>query len=96
MTGKATIGQNFIASISGSMLSITVAQPLDVVKTRIQNRPFDSPESGISIIRKLLKYEGPRAFFKGIIPKLLIVGPKLVFSMTVAQSLITYFQESCY
>ncbi|CAN0487324.1 unnamed protein product, partial [Hapterophycus canaliculatus] len=47
--------------------SITVAAPLDVVKTRIQNRPFDSPESGVRVVRKLLATEGPGAFFKGLV-----------------------------
>merc|ERR1719410_741890 len=45
-TKDATFFQNFIASISGAVASITVAAPLDVIKTRIQNKPFDAPESG--------------------------------------------------
>jgi hypothetical protein len=39
---RATWTQDAIASCIGATASITVAQPLDVVKTRIQNRPFDS------------------------------------------------------
>lgn len=94
--GEATLLQNFISSSSGATASIIVAQPLDVVKTRIQARPFDSPESGTHIIKKLLKEEGASAFFKGVTPKLVAVGPKLVFSMTIAQSLISYFQDKGY
>ncbi|CAG8692784.1 25439_t:CDS:2, partial [Racocetra persica] len=78
---KATFFQNFCASIGGAIASISVAQPLDVVKTRIQNRPFESPESGVQIIRNMIRQEG-------ITPKLMVVGPKLVFSFTVAQQLI--------
>ncbi|KAF9898245.1 hypothetical protein BX616_004292 [Lobosporangium transversale] len=85
---KATFFQNFCASIGGSVASITVAAPLDVVKTRIQNRNFDSPEGGMSIIRNMVRNEGFGAFFKGLLPKILVVGPKLVFSFTVAQQLI--------
>ncbi|CAJ0767274.1 9024_t:CDS:2, partial [Entrophospora sp. SA101] len=85
---KATFFQNFCASIGGAIASISVAQPLDVVKTRIQNRPFDSPETGTQIIRKMILKEGTSAFFKGITPKIIVVGPKLVFSFTVAQQLI--------
>ncbi|CAH1764113.1 10147_t:CDS:2, partial [Entrophospora sp. SA101] len=55
---KATFLQNFCASIGGAIASISVAQPLDVVKTRIQNRPFDSPETGTQIIRKMILKEG--------------------------------------
>ncbi|CEG37289.1 mitochondrial gtp gdp carrier protein 1 [Plasmopara halstedii] len=91
---SATFFQNFVASISGASASIIVAQPLDVIKTRIQSRPFDSPESGMVVVRNLLKFEGPSALFKGLIPKLSVVGPKLVFSFAVAQHLIAYFEKS--
>ncbi|CAI2169283.1 17353_t:CDS:2 [Funneliformis geosporum] len=85
---NATFFQNFCASIGGATASISVAQPLDVVKTRIQNRPFDAPEGGVQIIKNMIKKEGTSSFFKGITPKLIVVGPKLVFSFTVAQQLI--------
>mmetsp|Transcript_32110 Transcript_32110/g.49654 ORF Transcript_32110/g.49654 Transcript_32110/m.49654 type:complete len:323 (-) Transcript_32110:36-1004(-) len=89
----ATWAQDAISSSAGAIASITVAQPLDVIKTRIQNRPFDSPESGISILRKLVKNEGAGGFFKGLTPKLLVVGPKLIFSFTIAQHTIAYFTQ---
>ena len=65
---RATWMQDAISSCAGATASITVAQPLDIVKTRIQNRPFNSPESGVSIITNLMKNEGPGAFFKGEYP----------------------------
>lgn len=80
--------QYFLASTVGSICSIVVAAPLDVVKTRIQNRPFDSPEKGVQVIKNLVKEEGITAFFKGVTPKVVFVGPKLIFSFTVAQYLI--------
>jgi len=88
---RATWTQDAIASSAGAFASITVAQPLDVIKTRIQNRHFNSPESGIAIMTKLVKNEGIGGFFKGLTPKLMVVGPKLVFSFTVAQHTIAYF-----
>ncbi|KAJ1506364.1 hypothetical protein HMI56_000646 [Coelomomyces lativittatus] len=73
----------------GSMLSILVSAPLDVIKTRLQNQPFHAtPVSGYTVIKNLIRHEGMGAFFKGLVPKLSIVGPKLVFSFTVAQWLI--------
>jgi hypothetical protein len=92
-TEQATWTQDAIASCAGATASIAVAQPLDVIKTRIQNRPFHSPESGVSVITNLVKNEGFGAFFKGLTPKLLVVGPKLVFSFTVAQHTIAYFTK---
>ncbi|KAI9268854.1 mitochondrial carrier domain-containing protein [Phascolomyces articulosus] len=91
---KATFFQNFCASIGGAVASITVAAPLDVVKTRIQNRNFDNPESGLNIIKDLIKKEGFSGFFKGLTPKILVVGPKLIFSFTVAQQLIPFFDKA--
>lgn len=95
---------DFVASIGGAVASIAVASPLDVVKTRIQGAKFDSNISGMTIIRDMVRTEGVGAFFKGLTPKviqsdrpeltrsqILVVGPKLVFSYTLAQSLIPFF-----
>ena len=92
---EATWMQNFVASIAGSIASITVAAPLDVVKTRIQNANFESKVGGVAIIRDMIRNEGLLAFFKGLTPKVLVVGPKLVFSFTPAQSLIPWFGKVC-
>lgn len=66
---KATWTQNFIASISGAVASITVAAPLDTIKTRIQNANFEHNVSGVTVVKDMLKHEGPTAFFKGLTPK---------------------------
>lgn len=87
----ATWTQDAIASCLGAVASISVAQPLDVIKTRVQHRPFGCTETGFGIIASLVRNEGFGAFFKGLAPKLLVVGPKLVFSFTVAQHTIAYF-----
>jgi hypothetical protein len=88
---KATWTQNFIASIAGAVASITVAAPLDTIKTRIQNANFEQKTRGVTIVRDLIRDEGAMALFKGLTPKILVVGPKLVFSYTIAQSLIPWF-----
>ncbi|KAJ3996974.1 mitochondrial carrier domain-containing protein [Lentinula boryana] len=90
---KATWTQNFIASIAGAVTSITVAAPLDTVKTRIQNANFENKVHGAVVIKDLIKNEGITAFFKGLTPKIIVVGPKLVFSYTLAQSLIPLFGQ---
>lgn len=107
---KSTVLQNFLASIAGAVASITVAAPLDVVKTRIQNANFENKVSGMAVVRELVRDEGVGALFKGLTPKvrilssrqsekiftlffykILVVGPKLVFSYTMAQTLIPLF-----
>lgn len=88
----ATFLQETAGSVVGACASIAVAQPLDVIKTRIQQNAFaETQQSGFSIIGSLLKNEGPGAFFKGFVPKLLVVGPKLIFSFTIAQQLMGFF-----
>mmetsp|Transcript_3047 Transcript_3047/g.6171 ORF Transcript_3047/g.6171 Transcript_3047/m.6171 type:complete len:320 (+) Transcript_3047:233-1192(+) len=89
--GEATWTQDAIASIAGATASITVAAPLDVIKTRLQSGT--STESGTTILLNLARTEGPGAFFRGLWPKLLVVGPKLVFSFTVAQQMIGVFER---
>lgn len=68
---KATWTQNFVASIAGAVASITVAAPLDTVKTRIQNANFESKVSGATVIKELVRNEGPTALFKGLTPKVI-------------------------
>lgn len=89
----ATLYQNFIASIYGATASLIVSAPLDVIKTRMQNRSFGASESGFSIYRNMMEKEGLTAFFKGVIPKLITTGPRLVFSFALAQSLIPAFDR---
>ena len=91
---NASLSQNFVSSVAGGVASITVASPLDVIKTRIQTRDFNSGESGMHILKDLLRKEGPAALFKGLVPKVLVVGPKLVFSFTIAQHMIGVFERS--
>jgi hypothetical protein len=90
---QASLFQNFVASTVGGVASIAVASPMDVIKTRVQTRPFGNMETGSELLRRLLQEEGVRALFKGIVPKTLIVAPKLVFAFTVAQTLISEFER---
>lgn len=91
---KASWFQNFIASIGGATASLVVSAPLDVIKTRIQNRNFENPESGFKILTNMARNEGAGSFFKGLVPKLLMTGPKLVFSFWLAQTLIPAFDRA--
>lgn len=66
---SATWFQNFVASIAGASASLVVSAPLDVIKTRIQNRNFENPESGFRILTNMARHEGFSSFFKGLVPK---------------------------
>ena len=90
---KNSLGQHFVCSSGASTACIAISSPMDVVKTRIQNKDFSSNTSGRKIFFDIVKKEGLGAFFKGIGPKLLTVGPKLTFSFTVAQYCIQLFTD---
>jgi hypothetical protein len=90
--------------MAGAVASLTVSAPMDVIKTRIQNKNFENPETGFQILKSMIRNEGFTAFFKGLTPKILTVGPKLVFSyaalekevdvrFAVAQTLIPFFDR---
>ena len=64
--------------------SIAISQPLDVIKTRIQNQNFESKVGGMTVIRELIKNEGFSAFFKGLTPKVLYVCTLLLTGPTPA------------
>lgn len=87
----ATFLQTSISSMVGSVASIIVACPLDVVKTRIQSGSY-AEKGGFAIIRGIAREEGLGAFFKGWVPKTMTVGPKLVFSFTIAQYLMALWE----
>jgi hypothetical protein len=77
--------------VVGASASLIVSAPLDVIKTRLQAASFETNESGFSILARMAKNEGFTAFFKGLTPKMLMTGPKLVFSFWLAQVLIPAF-----
>lgn len=89
MDGQADLWQNLIASGAGAVLSLGVSSPLDVIKTRVQQGM--TPDSGTQVLSKLLRTEGGRALFKGLGTKLVVVAPKMIFSMTVAQHVMQWF-----
>lgn len=86
----ATFAQTTVSSTAGAVSSIIVACPFDVVKTRIQSGTFGN-QGGTKIMKNIMQQEGVGGLFKGAAPKVFAVGPKLVFSFTIAQSLMARF-----
>ena len=90
-TSQATVLQNFAASTVGGCLSIAITNPMDVVKTRIQNKNFGDKATSGSVVRALMREEGFSAFFKGLTPKITASTPKLVFAYTATEWFINKF-----
>ncbi|EKF26617.1 mitochondrial carrier protein, putative [Trypanosoma cruzi marinkellei] len=90
---EATFIQNFVSSTVGGCLGVWFTNPIDVVKTRIQNKRFeDGRVTGWGVMKETFQKEGVTAFYKGMLPKLLTSAPRLVFSYTMTQFFIRCFR----
>lgn len=69
------MGQVFAGSTS-AILAVTLTQPLDVLRTRIQvhNQTGGRPATYGSVSRELLATSGVGGFYKGVTPRILHLG----------------------
>ena len=91
-----SLWETLMCSTIGCLGSICAAAPFDVIKTRIQQFAFEEKIPARRLALDLVKTEGPGAFFKGMLPKTLVVGPKLIFSFTIAQYLFGKYESLLY
>ncbi|KAJ3300071.1 hypothetical protein HK104_004793 [Borealophlyctis nickersoniae] len=82
--GDPTFANVFGSGVAAGIVAAAVVTPMDVVKTRLQV----TPKPGDPVFRgmahcwsEIIKNEGPRALFKGVIPRVMIVSP--LFAITV-------------
>ena len=79
-----------IGLVSGAMGPFSNA-PIDTIKTRLQKTPAEAGETALSRITKIatdmFKQEGPRAFYKGITPRVMRVAPGQAVTFTVYEFL---------
>lgn len=71
--------QQFAAGGGAGLVEILIMQPLDVVKTRIQIQVKGAPGSYNGLgdcFRTIYRVEGPKAFYKGIVPPICAETPK--------------------
>jgi solute carrier family 25 2-oxodicarboxylate transporter 21 len=82
---EGTLLNNFVAGSIGGTLGTILNTPVDVVKTRIQSQMagmnlYNTIGSlkynwTIPAIATVFKEEGPKALYKGFVPKVLRLGP---------------------
>ncbi|RNF02630.1 mitochondrial carrier protein [Trypanosoma rangeli] len=82
---RATLFQNLCASTVGACLSITVTNPMDVIKIRVQNKDPGAQLSAVAALSQLLREEGATALFKGLTPKVIASAPKLIFAYSMTE-----------
>jgi len=96
-----------IALVAGAIAGTAAAAittPLDVIKTRVHANarrsdippglgPFFRKEIGLvkDVFARTLKEEGPTAFFKGVVPRVLIISPLFGITMTTYQKFVSLF-----
>lgn len=86
-----------IGLISGAMGPFSNA-PIDTIKTRLQKTPAEPGQTALSrimnISRDMFKQEGPKAFYKGITPRVMRVAPGQAVTFTVYEFLKKHIEDS--
>ncbi|KAB8349766.1 hypothetical protein FH972_023780 [Carpinus fangiana] len=81
---------SIIGLISGAMGPLSNA-PIDTIKTRLQKTPAEPGQTAIQRITAIgadmFKQEGPKAFYKGITPRIMRVAPGQAVTFTVYEYL---------
>lgn len=75
---KERLNSSFLAGCLAGCAASAAATPMDVIKTRYQSLPRASIAL---VVREAWTKEGPRAFFKGTLPRCMIVSPLFGISL---------------
>lgn len=89
--GNVTFPKVFASGIVSGIIGAGSVTPMDVIKTRLQVKPKPGAPVYTGIMqcfRYIVQNEGPKALFKGIIPRCMIISP--LFGITL---LIYEFQQ---
>jgi len=84
--GHIGIGKILLSGIIAGSCAASISTPMDVIKTRVQVKPGpgDPHYNGIlDCINKIIKNEGPKAFFKGLGPRIMIISPLFGITLVV-------------
>lgn len=78
---KEKTSNSFSSGLLAGCLASAMATPMDVIKTRYQSQR--DKKSILDLYKETFKKEGMQAFFKGIVPRCLIVSPLFGISLMV-------------
>ncbi|KAL7730982.1 hypothetical protein ACLKA6_014210 [Drosophila palustris] len=86
-SGEAVFWCSFLAGLAAGSTAALAVNPLDVIKTRLQALKKADGEKefkGITdCITKTLRHEGPTAFFKGGLCRMIVIAPLFGIAQTV-------------
>ncbi|KAI8924735.1 mitochondrial carrier domain-containing protein, partial [Entophlyctis helioformis] len=71
---------DMVCGLASGVVSCLFMNPIDVVRTRYYNQPYVNGKgelysSGVDAVKKIVKYEGASAFYKGFWSHFLRIGP---------------------
>jgi len=67
--------------------------PLDVIKTRMQSLDAAKYKNTLDCAQKILKHEGPRAFYKGTLPRMSRVCLDVAITFMIYDSFMEFFSK---
>lgn len=88
--GDRAVTDMACALASGGVTTVAMS-PIDVVRTRVMNQPTAADGSGAlyrgaaDAFPKILRAEGPTAFFKGVVPAFVRLGPHFVLTFMLLE-----------
>ncbi|QPG73073.1 hypothetical protein FOA43_000378 [Brettanomyces nanus] len=83
--------KDIVAGTAGGIAQVLVGQPFDTTKVRIQSAPPGTYSNSWDVVKKLLRDEGPAAFYKGTLTPLVGIGACVSVQFGVNEFMKRYF-----
>lgn len=90
--------KNFFAGTAAGVTQVFVGQPFDTVKVRLQSQPSGPGQVPIysgagDCVKKIIKNEGLKAFYKGTVPPLMGIGLCVSIQFAVVEQTKGYYNK---
>ncbi|KAK9325570.1 mitochondrial carrier domain-containing protein [Lipomyces orientalis] len=85
--------KDVMAGTCGGIAQVLVGQPFDTTKVRLQSAPSGTYTGGLDVVQKLIKTEGPLAFYKGTLTPLVGVGACVSVQFGVFEGMKRFFSK---
>ncbi|TKY86534.1 hypothetical protein EX895_004683 [Sporisorium graminicola] len=86
--------KDVLAGTVGGIAQVLVGQPLDILKVRLQTSPPGTYTGMVDCATRIVRNEGPLAFYKGTLTPLLGVGACVSIQFGVVEALKRHFSAS--
>lgn len=86
--------KDVLSGTIGGIAQVLVGQPLDILKVRLQTSPPGTYTGMVDCATRIVRNEGPLAFYKGTLTPLLGVGACVSIQFGVVEALKRHFSAS--